>query len=222
VKDFAGPRATRLIRDLVCEEVLLDLRNDDADILELPSNFTKRGLYNRYLQENGWVFKFDSKCRVIEKILLEEGLVQPVSWPTFWNFWCKNYPKLVVPNAAEDICNECVRFANQHKFALMSKGKDEEGKSNSDTEDDNQEEPNDDVAEQRMRDNEELILKAAAHVEMAQQQRLYFQQKRKEAIDTCNKRPSEWFFVLLATMRRTCPYQTLLRNSQATRITSHP
>ena len=124
MKVFAGPRATRLIRGLVRNQVNIDLRDDDEEILELPTCFTKRGLYNRYLLQQGWTFKYDSNGKVIEKIpSSDEDTISPASWPTFLLFWNKNYPKLVIPNPAEDICNECFRFATQVCDCSHTEGK---------------------------------------------------------------------------------------------------
>ena len=53
MKAFASPRATRIVRTLVGNQTTITLRDDDADLLELPTSFTKRKLYSRFLLENG-------------------------------------------------------------------------------------------------------------------------------------------------------------------------
>jgi hypothetical protein len=191
---FAGPRATRLIRELVRDRVNMELRDDDDDVLELPTAFSKRALHNRYLLEQGWTFEVDSKMRVIEKKQLQPNDDMdnnpPASWPTFLNFWNKNYPKLVIPSAAEDICNECYMYANRHKYALLEKDKNNEG-DDSDDEEGKAESDDEEEANRKMLLNEDLVLKAARHVEMAQRQRTYYQERRQAALDTINNRPSE-------------------------------
>jgi hypothetical protein len=109
---------------------------------------------------------------------------------------------LVVPNAAEDICPDCYRFANQHKFATRDKTVATKATSDSDSESDSDDEEEEERKEgdkpdnqerelQQQQQNEALIIKAAIHVKMAQKQRLFYQEKRQEAIDTVNNRPSE-------------------------------
>jgi hypothetical protein len=39
-----------------------------------------------------------------------------ISWPSFCRFWSKNYPKIVIQRPAEDLCDDCVVFANRHKY----------------------------------------------------------------------------------------------------------
>ena len=87
-----------------------------------------------------------------------------------------NYPKLVVQSSAEDNCNECFRFANQHKYAMATarnNAEDDvvvESNSDSDALEPNDQEPIelDDAAEaKRMRVNEESNLAAGRHVQMA-------------------------------------------------------
>ena len=89
-----------------------------------------------------------------------------------------NYPKLVVQSSAEDNCNECFRFANQHKYATAAAARNNaeddvgvvESNSDSDALEPNDQEPIelDDAAEaKRMRVNEESNLAAGRHVQMA-------------------------------------------------------
>ena len=193
MKAFAGPRATRLVRGLVRNQVNIDLRDDDEEVLELPTCFTKQGLYNHYLLQLGWTFTYDNNGKVVDKTASSEDLPNPASWPTFLSFWNESYPKLVIPNPAEDICNECFRFANQHKFATTTTRK-ETSEDSSDNDVDQQEGENNDSTQDdiaRMEENELLILRASNHVRMAQNQRLLYQEKRQAAVDTRSNRPSE-------------------------------
>ena len=64
------PRATRLVAELAETEnpeeqatMTLERRDADPDVIDLPSNLTKRGCYGRFLQENGWKYSTDSKGR---------------------------------------------------------------------------------------------------------------------------------------------------------------
>jgi hypothetical protein len=162
------------------------LRDDDADILELPTAFTKRNMYRRYVVEQGWEFTYDKTGKIIKKVAVDEDLEEPASWPTFLSFWKKNYPKLVIPKPSEDICNECFVYASRHKYLTHQEQQDGE-------EDGMQQQQQEDNAadEAKMLENEEMILKASKHVTMAQAQREFFQAKKQEALDTVNNRPSE-------------------------------
>lgn len=203
MKGFAGPRATRIVRDLVRGKVAMKLRDDDADLLELPTSFTKRNLYCRYVVEQGWTFKLDSTGRVVDKTAVDEDLDEPASWPTFLTFWKKNHPKLVIPNASEDICNECFVYANRHKYSTSTDPESTDALSEN-NEEAKQEAVVDTANEQQegatktMLDNEAMILKASNHVHMAQAQRKYFQDKKKEAFDTRSNKPSERVITFVA------------------------
>jgi hypothetical protein len=184
-KKFAGPRATGIVRDLVRDRVEVALRDDDTELLELPTCYTKRNMYQQYTIEQGWVFKLDSKGKVISKTPADEELEEPASWPTFLNFWKTHYPKLVVPRPSEDICNECFLYANRHKYSTTVATTAAEERN-----------PNAAVATvnaraEQMEENEAMILKASNHVVMAQAQCKYFQDKKKEAFDTRDNKPSE-------------------------------
>jgi hypothetical protein len=193
VVKLAQPRATLIVRSLVRDEVVTQLRQDDEDIVELPSNLTKRSLYNRMVKELGWEFTYDAKSKIIERNAIE-GMEQErvPCWYTFRQYWKKNYPKLFVASAREDVCNQCYVFANRHRFASKSKASEEDtpvaedecvaaiGDNGPPEEDEENEE---DEAVEMVR-NEDLVLAAAMHVEAAQRQRLLYQQKRSEAIAT--------------------------------------
>ena len=72
----------------------------------------------------------------------------------------------------------------------MEKSKDEEAIVDPDQgPDDDEEEDTADMDD--MLHGERLVLAAARHVEMAQRQRLLYQAKKKEAMDTCLLPPSE-------------------------------
>jgi hypothetical protein len=89
----------------------------------------------------------------------------PISWPTFCSYWKEQYPKLVIQSRHSDICDECVVFANRHKYLSSQKRTDKDG-----------------ADQEPVRDAEEdLIIAAAKHVEMARKQRLYFVAKKEEA-----------------------------------------
>jgi hypothetical protein len=58
LKDFGAPRATPIVRNATG---IIDVRDEDTDLLELPTSITKRGQYRRYCNERGWVADVDAK-----------------------------------------------------------------------------------------------------------------------------------------------------------------
>jgi hypothetical protein len=156
------------------------------------------------LFELGWKYTYDAKSRVIAKEAIE-GVEQhdPPSWTSFRRYWKKHHPKLFIAGAREDVCNQCYVFANRHRYATRKKTPaeeeaEEETKSDEDDEDEQQQvgppegdgsDDEDDL--EAMVQGEALILAAGRHVKMAQQQRSLYQLKRRTAVATADKRPSE-------------------------------
>jgi hypothetical protein len=98
------------------------------------------------------------KMKMIEIAEQEQECVP--SWFTFLYFWNVNYPKIVVPNARQDICGNCWMFANTfrklNRTQLM---------------DDSLEEEFPDFVQDEYEEREAAINKAKAHVERADAQR---------------------------------------------------
>jgi hypothetical protein len=197
VQKLAAPRATLVVRSIVRDEVQTELRDDDEELLELPSNMSKRSIYNKLVGQLGWTFTYDARSKIINRERIEfagaeeeqEEMEAPPAWITFRNYWKKNYPKLVIAGARQDVCNECYVFANKHRFA---KRKTKEGTT---TDEDADQGPHDDnnsneeADEAAMLESERLVALAAVHVEMAQQQRELYRQKKREAIATAGNAP---------------------------------
>jgi hypothetical protein len=215
--EMALPRATMIVRDFVRGEVQLELRDEDVELRELPSHFTKKGMFNQMVRELGWKYNYDKKGRIIERLAIE-GMEQEEkvpSWFMFFNYWKKYYPKLVVAAAREDVYNQCFVYANQHKYfanRLKHKETQEEARQEiADDEvedednipplDDNDEEDEDGLLK-KMLDSETLVKKAARHVEMAQLQRAMYQRKKRESIETKQERPSERVVCYVATISK--------------------
>jgi hypothetical protein len=186
----AAPRATLLIRNLVRGQVDTSLRDEEGGLLDLPSHMTKRGLFNSLLGERGWKHKYDNRGRIIDRSAIEGATqLKAVSWTSFTRHWQKNHPKLIIAGSREDICNECFVYANKYKYGQRKKG---------DQRDEvEQQDPPEEVAIDEAMDcaemvaGEELVKAAARHVEMAQQQRLLYQDKKQEAIGTSSLPPTE-------------------------------
>jgi hypothetical protein len=67
-----------------------------------------------------WEFTFDNKSRCDSKKRIDGKEAtedkEPVSWPAFCLYLKQNFPKLVIQSPSEDICDDCVVYANRHKF----------------------------------------------------------------------------------------------------------
>ena len=187
---LAAPRATRIVTGLVEGEVTTELRDVDSDLVELPACNSKRDLHKTFLAEIGWDVKVDSKGRmsyqrasntVTSTVEAEEA----ISWPSFLRFWKKHYAKIVIQQSAEDLCDDCVVFANRHKY-----GKRQEVRTEEEDEDlvvPTSKKQDYDLLNKETEEQENLVLEAAKHVKMAQCQREMFVGKKKEAVDHANE-----------------------------------
>ena len=189
IKELGTPRATKVVRDVVVREgkafVRTEMREVDEDIVELPTNISKRSLYHRLLKEHGYAMKFGAGGSITEKLHPLDGSIDLTtmatkqsdlpSWASFLGFWEKNYPKLVVARAREDICGECYIYANSHKFKTSTTSNEIAGSNEANNN-------NHDANVNEMLEGERLVLKAAKHVEMARVQRELFIRKKNEAL----------------------------------------
>ena len=117
---------------------------------------------------------------------------------TFIEYWSRHYPHLVPQKVRADICGDCYTFSNRHRFitgviAREEKDRQEErqdAEDNSSTGGDTEEETRDEGATwaateaekvQLVDKQEQLVMDAALHVDMARRQRDYFRDKKEEA-----------------------------------------
>jgi hypothetical protein len=61
IQKMAQPRATLVVRSIVRDEVQTELRDDDEELLELPSNMSKRSIYNNLVAKAGWIYTYDGR-----------------------------------------------------------------------------------------------------------------------------------------------------------------
>jgi hypothetical protein len=111
--------ATRLVRESVSS-----VSRGDSHITHLPSSYTKRKLYGNWCYWQGWIVGCVSKNggygkiddyrkRDIEEDWMEDSEYSPIlSWGSFRRTWKKHYPNLQIRPKSDDICDECVIFAN--------------------------------------------------------------------------------------------------------------
>lgn len=84
VVPFSNPRATSIVRSIVGDHVRTELRDDDDEVVELHSGWSKRGLYALLLNKYcGWREYFDSKGGVLRKVAIE-GQKQINEHPSWW------------------------------------------------------------------------------------------------------------------------------------------
>ena len=100
---LAQPRATLFVREMSGS----GLRNEDEDIKELPTSFSKRGLYARFCNERG--YRVSTSPNGVDTLVEDENFdgekrLPVCRWPSFFNFWRKYYPKLRLQRAAKDVC----------------------------------------------------------------------------------------------------------------------
>jgi hypothetical protein len=136
--------ATRLIRHLTKYE----LRDEEKDAVDLPSNFTYRSLYEQYCYGGGWLGKADNKGRYPrledynkrkkdDCLFEEEDMVmeEVVSW---WYL-----PKIHIRAPCNDTCGECTILSNAFCYREMRQRHNELSDSSNSDEDEDEERPND-------------------------------------------------------------------------------
>jgi hypothetical protein len=119
--ELAASRATHIVQD----ETGNGLRDQDIKLKELPTHFTKRGMYYRYgldwghkieLKDHKGNLQFSLRAHDNDQEVplwpTGSAATDIVSWKTFRNFWGRNYSKCILPNANHDICGECFILAN--------------------------------------------------------------------------------------------------------------
>ena len=182
------PRATRLVRYINSEGKLVqETRDDDVDVIDLPSSCTKLGLYKSFLAERGWQFLFDPKNRIIDKRPIE-GMEQDPTDPedlpsitTFLTHWEKHFPKMKIQKQAADICDECFVFANQVRYKQRLTGKLGRVALLEKSEDGSIPQGAIKESEGNGLASEELILAAAEHVDKQKKQREFFHLLKQQA-----------------------------------------
>ena len=116
-------RATRFVNAWVNGKLERVTRDDDNDEVYLPFSSEYRPMYYRYMNELGYIARPDAKGKIkVSNDETYEGHRMPyVCLRTYVTVWKRDYPKLKVSKAAEDICELCYRFANRHRFLAKHK-----------------------------------------------------------------------------------------------------
>jgi hypothetical protein len=121
LKQFAEPSATRFVREATGQ---IEIRDTDDDTLYFGSSWMQQDCYKQYCHERGYQVE-TSSVGIIKLIAIgldpdAEEKKSCIAWPTFYNYWKREYPKLRVSKPAEDICGQCYIFCNQHKFCSQT------------------------------------------------------------------------------------------------------
>jgi hypothetical protein len=83
---LAQPRAMVQVRDVVRDVVRTELRNEGSQV-DVPTHMTKRGVYAKLVEQQGWVYRYDFKGRCISEDAVEGVEQKPVpSWGTTRNY----------------------------------------------------------------------------------------------------------------------------------------
>jgi hypothetical protein len=112
--------ATLSIRTLTRNE----LRAEEKGAMDLPSNTTKRELYEKYCFDRGWAIKSDNMGRypkVKDYVSRQEDdmfwpsdavPVEVCSWFSFTDIWKTHCSNIRISRPCNDICGECTVFQN--------------------------------------------------------------------------------------------------------------
>ena len=196
--DEGEAHATRFIR----LESGTALRDSDVDMLQLPSFYSKRQLYERYCYDRGWEVRAfnDGSYPPVKKYKrrkndFEDGdmalwplgsePLEVCSWPTFIRIWRNHLPHLKIRSPSLDTCTTCDVMTKSLRYNFETVIEDER---NNEGESDETtmvcpvtKKPsilkNPDLESSR----EEIILEAAKHVKAARAQRALASQKMEKA-----------------------------------------
>ena len=181
LKEIAEPRATIVVR----LETGIGLREEEVDLVELPSGNTKRALYYRWCKERGWGVSADARggLRKVQHPVPLADSKDICDWKTFRAFWRKNYKKVVVRAPSRDICGDCYVFKNQHKYRKRPRKEDNDSDSSEDESDGQDESVGGHKSRETSEEMEERIEQAYEHVRVAKIQR----QAANEKIDAAKQ-----------------------------------
>ena len=117
IKQFGSPKTTRFVR----EETGSGLRDEEENLLELPTCWSKRGVYARFCFERGFVVTSThsgntKKSPRTDQLWNESNKKRICSWSSFTNFWEAHYPLIRIGSPSADICTDCHIFFNKSKF----------------------------------------------------------------------------------------------------------
>lgn len=181
--------ATRFVNELTG----IGIRGADKGVMELPSYMTKRKLYQKFFFGRGWVVhpdhngNYGPSARFYNRKHDDENgdmadwptnsQSQPIcGWTAFRNIWKRRCMLIKVRPVSSDICTECFMYKNLSMFAAISRPTKNHENGLASDESENEGPYSNSLY------NENLILKAAAHVEAARAQRMLATRKIEDAM----------------------------------------
>jgi hypothetical protein len=172
LKEHACPRATRVVQTHAGTAL-----RDDSDEHELPTNWTKRAVFARWLKENGYSIATDGRgVSIITETVEGDADIKACTWPTFRLYWKKNHSKMIIPRARADICGDCFVAVNGFRSNKSKLRSANYLVYTSDSDSDSDDEDEDDCEER-----EQILIDAAQHCCNAKGQREYFNRLTAEA-----------------------------------------
>ena len=195
MQDLCTPRATRIVRNISGR---VELRDDEENLVELPPYLTRSGCYRRFVADCGHEIYYDARHRVTGTLPIagKEQKAFP-SERTFVDFWDRYYPHIIPQRVRADICGDCYTFSNSHRFITGVLAREEKEKQDTRREQeyspsaDNDESSAEAVStieaaeaeKTRLVDKQEqLVMDASHHVDMARRQRDLFRDKKSAAV----------------------------------------
>ena len=107
-------RASLAVREMTRDGNLdVRLKEDEKDVVWLPPSAGIRSLYYRYALSQGWVVtpkKDGLFYQAVDDSLPTSQRKALISMRTFVRVWQRDYAKLKVRSAHEDVCAMCVLF----------------------------------------------------------------------------------------------------------------
>jgi hypothetical protein len=122
---------TRVIRSLTKTE----LRDEDIGAVDLPSNTTKREMYELYCFKRGWTVKSDNKGRYPKVVDYKQRKVDEMFWQadmesfevcSWWslrNSLKEHCSNIRIRGPCNDTCGECTIFRNAYRYRSSKVGK---------------------------------------------------------------------------------------------------
>jgi hypothetical protein len=130
-----------------------ELRDEEKDAVDLPSNFTYRSLHQQYFYGCGWLAKVDNKGRYPhledynkrkkdDCLFEEEDMVteKVVSWWSFRYIWKTDLTKIHIRAPCNDTCGDCTILRNAFRYREMRQRHDELSDSSDSDEDEDEDE----------------------------------------------------------------------------------
>jgi hypothetical protein len=143
-----------------------ELQDDDKEVMDLPTSWTKRAVFARWLDECGWTIVSNAIGSMT--ISQKDGVaaatrIRYCLGASFIGIWKKDYAALIIPKSREDICGNCFIIMNAYKYKKATPQKSKDALTSD-------EEGEDDVVDD-VDEREVGIAKTYKHIENAQKQR---------------------------------------------------